>query len=89
MARYTVSEGRRRFFELLDTAARGEEVILERRGGLRFRLILDTLGERKPETVESPLIVDDPEVLAGQWTWVTDADGQLAFQSLPSDASAP
>jgi len=29
----------------------------------------------------SPLIIDDAEVLSGNWTWRSDGDGRLSFQS--------
>jgi len=86
MARYTVSEARRQFFQLLDAAERGEEVVLERKG-VRFRLVTDVPGHA--ESAPSPLVVDDPGVLSGQWTWVTDEQGQLQFQPLPAEPAEP
>jgi len=81
MARYSASEARRQFFELLDAAERGEEVILDRKG-IRFRLVVEPNQVVEPPT--SPLIIDDPDVLSGEWTWVSDGRGQLQFQSTPS-----
>lgn len=77
MTRVTATAARRDLFHLLDAAERGEEVILERRGA-RFRLSLE-----KPEAVDvpaSPLVVEDPDVLEGQWTWQASAEGDLTFR---------
>jgi hypothetical protein len=78
MGRYTASEARRLLFRLLDAAERGEEVILERRGA-RFRIELD-----HPDDVEipdSPLVVEDPALLDGQWAWTSDEDGNLHLRT--------
>ena len=78
MARYTATDARRHFFQLLDAAERGEQVVLERHG-VRFKLVLEAA-----EVVETPaavLIVNDPEVLQGDWTWTSDEQGQLQFQA--------
>ena len=78
MARYSASDARRQFSGLLDAAERGEEVVLERHG-VRFRLTLD------PSTPEpassSPLIIEDEDVLSGNWTWATDEQGRLKFSA--------
>lgn len=79
MKRVTATEARRRLFQLLDAVENGEDIVLER-SGVRFRLTLDKARERA-EDPGSPLIVDDPALLEGDWTWQTDEDGQLVFQS--------
>jgi len=66
------------FFQLLDAAERGEEVILDRRGK-RFRLIADASALSAPPP--SPLVVRDADVLSGQWHWSADANGQLEFEA--------
>ncbi len=78
MARYTATDARRHFFQLLDAAERGEQVVLERHG-VRFKLVLE--GAEGVETPAAVLIVNDPEVLQGDWTWTSDKQGQLQFQA--------
>ena len=63
---------------LLDEVEQGEEVVVERRG-VRFRLVLDV--SPREDIPPSPLIIDDPEVLAGNWTWRSAENGQLVFQA--------
>ena len=78
MTRLTATEARRQLFKLLDAVERGEDVVLER-AGVRFRLTLDA----KPGTEQapsSPLIVEDAALLDGDWSWRTDAQGDLVFQ---------
>jgi hypothetical protein len=78
MTRIKASEARQEFFRLLDAAEKGEAVIVERKGA-RFRL---TLVPPEPiGTPASPVLVEDPEVLSGNWTWVGDQEGQLQFRS--------
>lgn len=77
MTRINASEARQEFFRLLDAVEKGEAVIVERKGA-RFRLSLVL-----PEPVgspASPVLVEDPEVLSGNWTWAGDRDGQLQFR---------
>jgi len=74
MARYTVSEARRRFFQLLDAAERGEEVVLERRG-VRFRLVVEPARVQAP--CEAPLEILDCALLDGQWSWRMDDEEGL------------
>ncbi len=77
MARLTASEARRQFFHLLDAAERGEPVVVERRG-VRFRVSVE-IEEEVVEEVRSPLIIEDPSILSGQWTWSADERGELQF----------
>ena len=79
MARYTTAEARRELSRLLDAAEKGEQVLVERRG-VRFRLVLDKTSKGRPKPRKS-LAVSDREVLAGEWTWAADSDGQLHFQA--------
>jgi hypothetical protein len=76
MPRVTATAARRNLFHLLDAAEKGEEVILERRGA-RFRLSLDPPSRQ--EIPPSPLIVEDPDILSGDWTWRAETDGELTF----------
>jgi hypothetical protein len=75
--RLTASEARKVFFDLLDAAEKGDEVLIERKG-VRFRLAVDKPGPRKAR--RSPLRVEDPALLSGQWTWVPDKNGQLGVE---------
>lgn len=85
MLRTTASQARKDLFRLLDAVERGEEVVLERKG-VRFRLSRDegsgVQGSDAQEVAEprSPVIIEDPTLLSGEWTWVSDEDGQLTFQ---------
>ena len=76
MTRHTAAQARQQFFELLDAAERGEEVLLERRG-VRFRIV----AEPQPVTAfpGAPLLVADDAVLAGEWSWDRDDRGALTF----------
>jgi hypothetical protein len=76
MTRVTASEARQEFFRLLDAVEQGEPVIVERKG-VRFRL---SVVRREPTSHASPVLVSDPEVLSGNWTWVGDREGQLQFR---------
>jgi hypothetical protein len=77
MSRVTATAARRNLFHLLDAAEKGEEVILERRG-TRFRLSLEPPS--REAIPSSPLIIEDPDVLAGDWSWRADSKGELAFE---------
>lgn len=66
MARFTATEARRQFFQLLDRVERGESVVLERKG-LRFRLILEP--EVSEEAHQAAPFVVDEALLEGEWTW--------------------
>jgi hypothetical protein len=74
MGRFTASEARKVFFDLLDAAEKGEEVVVERRG-TRFRIAVEPRGPRKGKV--SPIRVEDPAMLSGQWTWAPDENGQM------------
>lgn len=78
MSQFTATEARRLFFRLLDAVQRGEMVTIER-GGVRFRIV----AEPVPATAAvegSPFQRIDPAVLAGDWTWCADENGQLQFR---------
>ncbi len=79
VARFTVTEARKQLFRLLDSAEKGEEVILERKG-TRFRLMLDP-GPKSSDQSFACLDVTDEDVLSGEWTWTAGAEGQLQFQA--------
>ena len=67
MKRYTSSQVRERFADMLDAAERGEEVIIERRG---VRYVLRAEATRPSRKRRQSLITYmDPAVEAGQWSW--------------------
>lgn len=73
MKRYTSSQVRERFSDILDAAERGEEVIIERRG---VRYVLRAEGRRPAQKRRRSLIeYVHPAVAAGQWTWELGPDG--------------
>lgn len=78
MTRFTASEARRELFRILDSVERGQEVVLERRG-TRFRIVLDSHRGTGQETSRR-LKIKDPVVLSGEWTWISNEDGDLDFQ---------
>lgn len=63
---FTVAEARARFGDLLDQAAQGDTVVIERHG-VRFVLRAEP---QKPRHATSKFFEWlDPAVDAGQWTW--------------------
>lgn len=80
MTRINATEARRRLFHLLDAAEQGEEVILERRG-TRFRLVREDAPAAAAGPVSSPLAIDDPALLSGEWSWEQRPDGDLALRA--------
>ncbi len=79
MTTFTATQARQQFFQLLDAAEDGGNVVLERRG-TRFRLVCE--APKKAAEPDSPLVIQDPALLSGNWTWSADDDGQLSFQEL-------
>lgn len=77
MAQRTLEQAKRELSDLLDAAEKGEVVVVVR-DEHRFRLTLIP-PERAVMAAPSPIAVD-PEVLEGNWTWGTGADGQLEFR---------
>jgi antitoxin (DNA-binding transcriptional repressor) of toxin-antitoxin stability system len=65
--RYTSSQVRERFADFLDSAERGESVVIERRG---VRFVLQAVSS-KPRRTTRPSVIEslDPTVEEGQWTW--------------------
>jgi prevent-host-death family protein len=77
MTRLTASEARQEFFRLLDAVEQGEAVIVERKG-VRFRL--SVVPRERTDRSASPVLVNDPDVLSGNWTWAGDQAGRLQFR---------
>lgn len=85
MVRTTATQARKDFFRLLDAVERGEEVVLERKG-VRFRLSReDTAATSEVSEPRPRVVIRDPAVLSGQWTWAADEDGQLVFVARPTE----
>ena len=81
MKRYTSSQVRERLADVLDSAERGEQVVIERRG-VRFSI---TAEGRNPPARRSrrPLIdIIDPAIAKGEWTWTFRSRG-LTFTPRP------
>jgi len=69
MKRFTAAKARQQFSLLLDTAERGESVVIERRG-VRFRIRAEQQPALKAPSRRAPLIeFVDPAVAAGRWGW--------------------
>ena len=73
MKRYTSSQVRERFAEMLDAAERGEDVIIERRG-VRYVLRAES-GRRARPRRRSLIERMHPAVADGHWTWELGAEG--------------
>ncbi|HEY2899412.1 MAG TPA: hypothetical protein VGL59_02465 [Polyangia bacterium] len=70
--RYSVAHARRRMAEMLDSAERGEAVIIERKG-VRFQLVAT---KNKAPRARAPVVeIVDPAVDRGDWTWAEGASG--------------
>ena len=67
MSRFTASQARQNFAYVLNQAAGGRPVTIER-GKLRFRLVLDE-KRRAPRTARPVIEILDPAVANGDWTW--------------------
>lgn len=67
MKRFTVSEARARFGDVLDAAEEGGEVVIERRG-VRFLVQAETPPARVTKRA-SLIEYLDPSIEAGDWTW--------------------
>lgn len=75
MSRYTATQARQNFARVLDQAATGRPVTIER-GKLRFRLVLD--GKRRGHSPAASVIeILDPVVAGGNWTWQSGKTGLL------------
>ena len=80
MKRYSVSEARERFADVLDEADRSGSVVIERRD---VRYVITTERKKRPKGRRRSIIETiDPAVARGQWTWEWTADG-LRFDGRP------
>ena len=74
MKRCSSSELRSRLAEMLDTAERGEPVVIERRG-TRFVLCAEPVRPRTRRSRRPLIEILDPAVADGQWTWSWSSNG--------------
>jgi antitoxin (DNA-binding transcriptional repressor) of toxin-antitoxin stability system len=73
MSRFTATQARQNFARVLDQAAGGRPVTIER-GKLRFRLVLD--GKRRmPRPAGAVIEILDQAVADGNWTWQARSTG--------------
>jgi hypothetical protein len=72
MKGFTVAEARARFGDLLDSAAQGERVVIERRG---VRFVLQAEKASAGRAARPVLEWIDPAVEAGEWTWELTGKG--------------
>lgn len=77
MKRFTAAQARQQFSAMLDAAARGERVIIER-AGVQFGVQLQEAP--KPATRRAPLVKwMAPEISEGEWTWdIADGEARLS-----------
>jgi antitoxin (DNA-binding transcriptional repressor) of toxin-antitoxin stability system len=72
MKRYSVGQARMRMAEVLDSAERGESVVIERQG-IRFQVLAT---KPKPVRKRAPTLeILDPSVARGDWTWAEGPKG--------------
>ncbi|MFN7959859.1 MAG: hypothetical protein U0002_01175 [Thermoanaerobaculia bacterium] len=83
MTKVSAQQASSYLLDLLDAVEQGEEVVVER-AGREFRLSL----VQHPAQTEPILIIEDPDVLSGEWTWAAGEDGQLDFQAQPGPVEA-
>jgi len=75
MKRFTAAKARQQFSLLLDTAERGESVIIERRG-VRFRIRAEQQPALRATSRRVPVIeFVDPAIAAGRWSWDWGPEG--------------
>jgi prevent-host-death family protein len=81
MKRYSVSQARMRMAEVLDSAERGEPVVIERQG-VRFDVVMSKAKPRAKRRRDPIIKILDPAVEAGDWTWRLEPTG-LQFVPFP------
>jgi hypothetical protein len=75
MKHYSAAQARVHLAQVLDLAEQGRDVVIERRG-IRFTVRPLPLNERPPSKKTTPrIVVLDPAVEAGQWTWRWSEEG--------------
>jgi antitoxin (DNA-binding transcriptional repressor) of toxin-antitoxin stability system len=86
MRRVTASEARRNWFRLLDEAAAGEVIAIER-GGRRILLQRDVEAEESAQLPDYVDLIRAPDAeTADRWTWRWNADdGDLEPSEVDED----
>jgi antitoxin (DNA-binding transcriptional repressor) of toxin-antitoxin stability system len=74
MKRYSVAHVRRRLADVLDEAAAGNPVVIERRG-MRYVLKVDDAAPRKKRAGRPSIEIVDPDVASGRWHWTLTSRG--------------
>lgn len=75
MKRVTASEARRNWFRLLDEAAAGEVIVIER-AGRRIVLTREARSGARDEAPDYTKLIRAPDAkLADQWGWEWSANG--------------
>ena len=74
MRRYSSSQVRQRFAEILDAAEQGETVVIERH---QARFVLRALPKPAKPARRRGSVIEyvDPAVAAGEWTWTWGRGG--------------
>jgi hypothetical protein len=87
MKRVTASDARKNWFRLLDEAAAGEVVVIER-AGTRILIQRESASESGEDTPDYTHLLSAPSLAeADRWSWEWDpAGGDLAPSDAPSDA---
>ena len=74
MKHVTASEARKNWFTLLDEAAEGQVIAIDRKG---TRLVLRAEKPRNPRAISTKLISGEDLDNADKWGWDWDKDGKL------------
>ena len=81
MKHFTASQARQNFSSVLDAAAKGEPVVIERRG-LRFVIKAEELKPPKAAARRHSLFeFVDPALESGNWRWRWGAEGGVDFSA--------
>ena len=78
MKRYTAAQARQNLSRVLDEAERGTSPVIERKG-VQFLLSVRTRKSPRRRLTKPRIVVLDPAVEAGSWTW-TWTNGGLTFR---------
>jgi len=73
LKRFSAAQARQQFSAVLDSAERGEAIVVERRG-VRFCLHVES-GKRRSKHRAPVIELLDPAVASGNWTWKWGSKG--------------
>jgi antitoxin (DNA-binding transcriptional repressor) of toxin-antitoxin stability system len=88
MKRYTATEARMRMADMLDSAERGESVLIERKG-VRFQILPavakpSSKRASKRPTKKAPILeILDEAIERGDWTWKDGPEGLTFARRTP------